>query len=329
MLEIDREIAEKYDLEIKNIALYKDVYIINTSKGRKILKKTVLFPERIEFIHSVKEHLYHNDFKNIDRYLCTIEGKPYLTIDSDNFVITDVIDGYECNFDNRNELVNASKLLAKMHKASRGYIPPAGCTVKDELGKLPQYFAKRLDEIKRLRKTAKKGRSKFDWLFIEHFDYFYNMGENATRQINSSIYENLVASTRKEGIFCHHDYTHHNILISNDKYSLINFEFCCLELKVYDLANLLRRKMRRCDWDINEAKAIVKEYKSIETLSEEDYYVLKVILQFPQKFWRVVNKYYNSKRSWSEKSFVAKLQEVINEAEHHKKFMNRFEELML
>ena len=70
------------------------------------------------------------------------------------------------------------------------------------------------------------------------------------------------------------------------------------------------------------------EYRQIEELSSDELIVLKIILQFPQKFWRVINKYYNSKRSWSEKSFILRLQEVIEEIEYHKQFIEKFDSLV-
>jgi len=327
MHDIDREISENYGFEIKSIAPYKDAFKINTSNGRKVLKKTVLFPERIQFIHNVKEHMIKNGFSNMDRYLCTLNGKPYISADGSNYIITEFVDGRECNFDNRNEMMGASRLLAMIHKASRGFKLPEGSFTRDDLGKLPQYFSKRLDEIKKLAKIAKKGKSKFDFMFLDHFEYFYNLGENALQLIESPRYERLVKQSREEGIICHHDFTHHNIIKNGETYYATNFEFCCYELKVYDLANLLRRKMRRCNWDIDEAKLIIDEYRTVESLSEDEIYVMKIMLQFPQKLWRVANKYYNSKRSWSEKSYVAKMQEVIDEIEYHKKFMEQYDML--
>jgi hypothetical protein len=52
---------------------------------------------------------------------------------------------------------------------------------------------------------------------------------------------------------------------------------------------------------------------------------MKLILQFPQKFWRVGNRYYNSKRSWAERVFTEKLEEAIDEIDNHKKFLENYE----
>ncbi|MDP4182435.1 MAG: CotS family spore coat protein [Bacillota bacterium] len=323
--EIEKEIASKFNLTVKNITPLRDAHILNTSKGKKLLRKPTLPPERIIFIHAAKEHLFKNGFTNLDRYLCAQDNYPYMIFDNNLYTITDMFEGRECNFDDSKDVMNASILLASMHKASKGFIQPPDCVSRDELGKLPKYFSKRLEDIKRLRNIAKKEGSKFDYLYLKHFDYFYNLGENSLNQLKNSRYNDLVETARKEGVFCHHDFTYHNIICSENKTYAINFDYCCFELCIYDLANFLRRKMRKCKWSHNEAKIILDKYRSINDLDRSEFDALKIILQFPQKFWRVANKYYNSKRSWSEKSYLSKLQEVIDELEYHKKFIEKFD----
>ena len=169
---------------------------------------------------------------------------PFISIENSNYVLTNYIEGTECNFDNKNDITNISKLLAEFHKASKGFKPSENIIIRSDLGKIPLFFAKRLDEIKKLKKVAKKGKTKFDYLFLENFDYFCRIGEQAHSLINSSNYEELVNKTRDDGVFCHHDFTHHNIIHSDKKYYIVNFDFCCFEIKIYDIANFLRRKMR-------------------------------------------------------------------------------------
>lgn len=328
MQDFERLIENKYCINIKNIIPFRDAHIMNTSKGKKVLKKSILSPDRIVFIHAAKEHLFTKDFRNIDRYLCTSEGEPYIIAEDNVFTVSDVIDGRECNFDDANDIIDAAKALASMHKSSNGYSPPPSSKARDELGKLPSYFSKRLDDIKRLKNSAKKEGSRFDYLFLKYFDYFFKLGENAIYKINNSRYNELVEKARNDGVFCHHDFTYHNIICSENRTSIINFDYCCFELKVYDLANFIRRKMRKCNWGIREVKIILDKYCSIENLSKDEFEVLEIILQFPQKFWRVANKYYNSKRSWTEKSYLSKLQEVIDEIEYHRQFIEKFELLI-
>lgn len=328
MLDIEKDIAGKYGIIIESIVPFRDTFILNTADGKKVLKNTGLSSERILFIHSVKEHLYNNNFKNLDRYCRTLDGLPFIQVENGIYTVSEMIEGRECNFDNPSDVADAARLLGYLHKCSRGYFPAENIISRCDLGKLPSFFVKRLEELKKLKKLAKKGRSKFDHMFLEYFDYFFNMGEESIRQIYDPRYDNLVRISKKEGIICHHDFTHHNILCGENSISLINFEFCSIEVKVYDIANFLRRKMRKCSWDIKEAKMIINEYRKIEGISKDEFYVMKIMLQFPQKLWRVANRYYNSKRSWSEKSFMGKLQEVIDEIECHKNFLDKFDILI-
>jgi len=325
---IDKEIAVRYNLDVKNILPFRDIYILTTLKGKKVLKKSPFSPERIMFIHGAKEHLYQNNFKSLDSFLCTVDGYPYINFQDEIYTLSDYPEGRQCDFDDREDVIKAANLLARLHKASKGYVPPENSKVQDDLGKLPAYFNKRFAELRRLKKIAGKRRSSFDRLFLQHADYFCNRAEKVIEQLGGGEYESAVDAARHEKVFCHHDFTHNNLICSDNRISVINFDYCRYELKVYDVANFIRRKMRKCKWDIEEAGVILKEYLSVEKISREEFFVMKLMLQFPQKFWRVANKYYNSKRNLAEKAFYINLQEAVDEVCYHERFMDRFDLLI-
>lgn len=318
---IEREIENNYGLSVSNTFAYKDTSIIVTPKGRKVIRRIPFSYERLKFVNGAKEHLGANGFPFIDSYILTSSGDPGFYYNNSLYALTDFVEGRESSFDSDTDLARAAAALAGLHKASAGYIAPPDCKVQNELGKLPGYFLKRLDDIKKMRKQAKKGKGRFDQLFLQYADHFISSGETAAFELAASAYDKLAAKTLVERSFCHHDYTHHNILMDGGRVTIINFDYCCYELGVYDVANLIRRKMRKCDWDISKAGLIIQAYSNAAPLSREELEVMKIILQFPQKFWRVVNRYYNSRRSWSEKSYVSRLQEVIDEIEPFEAFI--------
>lgn len=326
-ISIEKNIRKKYNLIINDFAQYKNGHIINTNEGAKILKSCRFGPGTILFVHGAKEHLYINGFKNIDRYLCTADGRPYLEINDRHYVVTNMMEGEESNFDRNEDVVKASRALAFMHKASKGYVPDYSCKKRDELGMVPVYFVKRLEEIKKQKKLAIKTKTNFDYLYLKHVDYFYDMGKTVIDAIKDSCYNKIVNICRQNGGFCHHDYTHRNIILGNNKVSVVNFEYCCHELKIYDIVNLLRRKMRKCKWSLDQAMRIIGEYQEIEDINQDEFSIMKLMLQFPQKFWRIGNRYYNGKRSWMGNSLLLNLQEVVDEMEYHSEFMKNFDML--
>lgn len=324
MRNAEKQLANSYGIEIKNSYNFRKNFIVETPLGKKIVKNMGVSSERILFIHGAKEHLYKNDFNNVDRYVCTEEGKPYALINGICYTMTDLINGRECNFDLREDIIKASETLANLHRASKGYIPPLNAVKRSELGKLPKYYKKRLNEIKRVKKIAQREKGKVDYLILKYIDHFYEVGEDALNKIYTSKYNMLVDKAMEEKNFCHRDYSYCNIICDDDITSVINFDYCSYELKVYDIANFLRRKMRKCDWNIDEAKILMDSYCAIESISKDEFVILCLMLQFPHKFWRVINKYYNSRRTWREKKFLKRGEEVIDEIKYHEKFLSEF-----
>ncbi len=324
MHELERELQENYDIKINSISNFRDMFIATTDNGKRLIKISGLKPDRINFIAEVKEYLYNNGFCNIDRNIYTNNGSSCITYNGQSIYVCNYVEGRECNLDSREESIKCARLLAKMHRASTGFICSESSSPRSELGRLPVSYRKRLDEIKKLKKNAQKGRMKFDNLMCKYVDYFYELGEKALGMLDTSDYYDMVEDAEKNRNISHHDFNHHNIFFQNEDMFLINFEYCCYDLKVYDLVNLIRRKMRKCEWDIDEAAVILNEYSKIESLGESELDLMKIMLMFPQKFWRVVNKYYNSRKSWSEQNYVSRLQEVIDEMLCHKDFMDRF-----
>lgn len=176
MADLEKELTDKYNIDIKNFSAFRDAFLVVTSIEKLILKKSNLSSERLLFIHGAKEHLIKNSFMQIDRDICTKEGSPFLTIENCNYVLTRHIEGTECNFENKNDIINISKLLAAFHKASKGFIPPENAGMRSDLGKIPLLFSKRLDEIKKLKKVAKRGKQNSTTCFYKTMTTFMTWG---------------------------------------------------------------------------------------------------------------------------------------------------------
>lgn len=327
MLEARELIEAAYGIRISSIKPNRAGYILDTDKGKKYLRPCQYSESRINFVQCAKEHLIANGFTTLDAYLLTLGGKPYIDIDGRLYTITTYIDGRECEFSDDNDTIRAAVALSAMHKASKGFKPKSGVLVPSDLGKLPDNLSRRYDEIIRMRRKAERERNAFDYIYLDCVDKFIEMAEESLALLEGLEYPRLVKKTLMEGVICHHDYSYQNILMKGNSTYVIGFDACMEELRIYDLVNLIRRKMRKCDWDPQKAAMIIKAYSKIEPLSRDEKVVMKAMLLFPQKFWRVANRYYNSRRSWAQRNFTHMLEGVIAEYTHHIKFMKEYDKL--
>ncbi|NMA66883.1 MAG: CotS family spore coat protein [Clostridiaceae bacterium] len=327
MLESRELIEATYGIRIYSIKPNRAGYILDTDKGKKYLRSCQCSESRINFVQNAKEHLMANGFKTLDTYLLTLGGKPYVDIDGRLYIITTYIDGRECEFSDDNDTIRASVALSLMHKASKGFKPKSGVSVPSDLGKLPDNLNRRYYEIIRMRRKAERERNAFDYIYLDCVGKFIDMAEESLSLLGGLEYPRLVKKTLMEGIICHHDYSYQNILMKGNTTYITGFETCMEELRIYDLVNLIRRKMRKCDWNPQKAAMIINAYSRVEPISRDETVVMKAMLLFPQKFWRVANRYYNSRRSWAQRNFTTMLEGVVEEYNHHIKFMKQYDGL--
>lgn len=327
MLEYKDLIETAYGIRISSIKPNRAGYILDTDKGKRYLRHCQCSENRILFAHDVKEYLVSNGFTTVDTYFLTQDGKPYLEIDDRLFTVTPYFDGRECEFGDDNDAVMASVALSQLHKASKGFKPRKGISVPSDLGKLPESLNKRYDEIIRMRRKAERERGTFDYIYLDCVDKFIALAEESLKLLEGVEYPRLVKKNLLEGGICHHDYSYQNILIKGNTTYITGFEYCMEEIRIYDLVNLIRRKMRKCRWNPEKAKMILEAYSRIEPISSDEKAVMKAMLMFPQKFWRVANRYYNSRRSWVQKNFTSALEEVVSEYNDHVRFMKEFDNL--
>ncbi|MDO8685612.1 MAG: CotS family spore coat protein, partial [Clostridiales bacterium] len=298
MFKLDKEIAARYGLILNNSIPFKDHFILHTQNGKKILKNCTLSPGRILFIHGAKEHLYANGFCNTDRYLCTNEGLPYFINDGSFYTISDYLEGRECNAENKGDALLAIRELAKMHSAAKDYKPPIESLPRDYLGLLPEIMKKKLMKLISHQKLASKSTGSFDKLFKDNVTSYISCGEKALELMKGNdLYNQAVIRAREEGEFCHCAYSHFNVLIMDESVWVVNFDKAGFDLKINDLAEFMRKRLRRTGWKIEDAAILLSEYDKVLKTREDELALLKTILLFPMKLCKLANKYYNSRRN--------------------------------
>ena len=321
------EIERQFNIEIETLKPNKGVYYLNTNKGERCLKKINYGPQKLLFVYGAKEHLIKNGFDKVDRYFLNIEGEPYALVNEDLYTLSKWLEGRECDFNKVPEVKLAAETLAKLHEASKGYDPPENSKLKSDLGRWINLMKKRVKSLDKMRDMVRKkhNKSDFDLFYIKSMEFYKEMGKEAFKTLEESNYNELCEIAEKEKSFCHHDFTYHNIIIdNNEEVNVIDFDYCKREIRAFDISNFMIKVLKRVDWNIEYAKAIIEAYNEVTPLRDDEYKVLLAYLQFPQRYWRLANRYYYNEVNWGQNTFAKKLQGIINEKDNYLKFLDEF-----
>lgn len=324
------EIERQFDIKIESIKPNKGVYLLKTDKGTKCLKRINYGTQKLLFVYGAKEHLIKSGFSNVDRYCLNIDGNPYALVNEDIYTLSEWLDGRECDFRNNEDLKNAAKALAYLHIASKGYEPPENSKLKTDLGRWPGLMEKRVKAFDKMRDMNRKKSTKgnFDLNYIKTMQFYKELGKRAISVLKDSKYTELCKIAEEEKGFCHHDFTYHNIIIDKEeKVNVIDFDYCKREIRAYDISAFMIKVLKRVDWNIEQAEIIINSYNEVSPLKEEEYRVIFAFLLFPQRFWRLANRYYYNEVSWSLNTFNNKLEELISEQEKYTKFIEEFKKV--
>ena len=324
------EIERQFNIKIESIKANKGVYYLNTNKGERCLKKINYGPQKLLFVCGAKEHLIKNGFDKVDRYFLNIDGYPYALVNEDLYTLSMWLKGRECDFHKIDEVKLAASTLAKLHIASKGYDPPENSKLKSDLGRWPGLMKKRLKALDKMKEMARKknNKSDFDLLYIKSVEFYKELAKEASKVLMTSDYERLCEIAEKEKILCHHDFTYHNIIIDdNDEVNIIDFDYCKREIRAFDISNFMIKVLKRVDWDIQFAKEIIDSYNEVSPLEDSEYKVLLAYLQFPQRYWRLANRYYYNEVTWGANTFAKKIQGIIDEQEKYLNFLKEFKSL--
>jgi len=88
----------------------------------------------------------------------------------------------------------------------------------------------------------------------------------------------------------------------------------------------LIKVLKRNSWDFNLAKQLIEAYDSVSPIKENEYMIMMAFLKFPQRFWRLANRFYYNEANWSQSTFLRKIKEIAGEKDEFIDFIGEFEE---
>lgn len=297
------DILEQYDFSVEGTSRGRGAYILKTDRGLKLLREYKGGSRRLCQVGEILEKLKESKKICVDAYVKNKDGE-YSTQseDGNRYIVKEWFDCRDCDIKNYGDIMQAVKGLGILHNELSEYenkrIINDTENENEFLYRAPDMSAlmsRHLKEIHRIKKylSGRNNRNEFEILAASCCDEFYEEGKKALTELNDFLGRSIL---KKE--LCHGDYSYHNICFQAGAPVIINFEKMNRNYGICDLYHIMRKIMEKYDWDIKLGHKILTEYDKVRTLREAELELLPILFSFPEKFWKILNGYYNSNKAW-------------------------------
>lgn len=318
-------ILEQYDIDVKNTRKVRDAFLCEGGQGLFLIKELRFSEKRLHVLERLGEHLREQGCENIDWLLKTKEGELFCTAeDGTKYFLKRWFSGRECDIHREKDVLDAVTNLTKIHRALRGFKEDDSndlnvMTAED----LRQEYFRHNREMKKVRSFMRdKGdKGDFELVFLKHFDSMFGAANSALESLEKSNYGELFTESAQNNDLVHGDYNYHNVLMSYTGIATTNFEHVQRNVQITDFYYFLRKVMEKNHWDPMLGDKMLNCYQKNITLKKGELQYIAICLAYPEKFWKVANTYYRSRKVWIPAKNLEKLELVIKQAEEKKEFL--------
>lgn len=316
--------AAIFSIKFKDTEKQRAVYRIDFNNTSYCLKKVYYNEANLLYVYSAMEWCYRNGI-DVPKLLPTIDGNRYVKYKDMLFILTPWLKGEKCDFDNLDHVLLSSKTLGKLHIASKNFSPITGSNLKVGFENYNETISKHFNQLLLSINNAHKYNDRFSKIFLENINENLELAK-ISFEVSSSIIPNELSKS-----LCHGDYVNKNILIDDNKISLIDFDKCKMDYCSRDISYFLRRLLKRenTNWQINLTLGVLDKYMEENTLTSSDLKYILAYIAFPQKFWKLSRDYYKNIRKCNKNAFIKLLEKGLdrtaNQLEFTYELMNSFE----
>lgn len=309
----EKILQEGYGLKFHGATRTRTGLICRTDQGLRELKKPRGSMENLRFAFDVKEQLRKNGFTQISRFYPALDGEPFYTRDGTLYSLEDITPAEALGEEDAAAFLRGAEALGQMHRAARGLKSPAAHWDRE---RLPRLYAKRRGELAKLqhRRQKRQGYDALDLLLLQYAAAFLVQAAEAEALLAAGGYGEAVERAEAEGGFCHNAYKGESLRLTEDGRLFIgSFDQCTAELPLADLAAYLRRYMKKTDGAAGGIEKMLAAYERAMPLSERELRLLEGMVVYPEKFLRLVNRYYNRRRSCISPAMQERLRQAAEE----------------
>lgn len=307
-------VLEEYDLEVLSTWKIRGALCCETDKGLFVLKEFGGHGEKLLVQHEFLDFLKQHDFFQAEELIKNKEGNFFSQdAEGNSYILKTYIDGRECSVskdpDSLADGRTAMRTLAKLHRLSEEFKRTTQVSGTMRKSLIVQEYEKHNRELKKVRRFLKeKGqKSDFEHFLQQHFDIFMEQALIILQQLKEEIPE------PEHILLCHGDFQYHNVLFRKEEAWLLNFEKCIWDNRTRDIYHFSRKMLEKCDWMPEVGKELLDAYEKEFPLSEEDGKQLYYRFCYPEKFWKIVNFYYNRGKAFIPEKNQEKLENLLQQ----------------
>ena len=314
----------QYGLEVRKSVRTRGGIAVLTDDGYKLLYECTRSDSYYERENMITAGIKRTGFEYIDTYVMTAEG----TLSSQDargrkYILKGWFDAQECDIRNETHVAMAAGTLAVLHGHMMNMDKCEHELKYNNATDMRMKFDKHTKEMRMVGNylKGKKNKNEFEMLMRRSLMTFHEEALIAAQELEEMDYGSRIEKARTSYEMCHGSYNYHNVLFTDRGCAVTGFEHCCVDCQINDLYQFMRKLLEKNGWDARAGHSVIEAYSEVRPVSDDDMKLLRINFLYPEKFWKVINFYNNSNKSWIPRKSIEKLEGVLAQNDARRAFI--------
>lgn len=314
----------QYGLEVRKSVRTRGGIAVLTDDGYKLLYECTRSDSYYERENMITAGIKRTGFEYIDTYVMTAEGTLFSQdAQGRKYILKDWFDAQECDIRNETHVAMAAGTLAVLHGHMMNMDKCEHELKYNNATDMRMKFDKHTKEMRMVGNylKGKKNKNEFEMLMRRSLMAFHEEALIAAQELEEMDYGSRIEKARTSYEMCHGSYNYHNVLFTDRGCAVTGFEHCCVDCQINDLYQFMRKLLEKNGWDARAGHSVIEAYSEVRPVSDDDMKLLKINFLYPEKFWKVINFYNNSNKSWIPRKSIEKLEGVLAQNDARRAFI--------
>lgn len=323
------DILQRYPLKVVSQKRARGAVMLCAEGGTYIIKKYEGSIKKLHFQKLVQDKLLMEGYDLIDEIIVNNDGELSCKDNrGDVWIVKRWHQGEECNIRDIREVCLAASNMAMLHQ--KMMLETDEDNLCYEKTDLYQLFLRHNREMKRVHSYIKEKKRKNDMeiKLLNSYNMFYSQGEDAVSILKDSEYSRIREYSFKNQCVVHGNYTYHNVFFKDNQIITTGFERCAVGVQIVDLYDFIRKVMEKNSWDIDMGLRVIDSYFNVRKPSDNECRLLYTLLIYPEKYWKLINFYYNSRKTWMSEKNNEKLGKICEQEKERLDFLESVKSLL-